>query len=402
MRTNPSLHEVNEFVNKPTARLPMVRHRSPGSTPSSSGLLASRRSHPKSRSGCKTCKSRKIKCDEQKPQCGNCTKHNVDCDFLTLEAASSPGPKLSLTPSGLSMADLELMHNYTTSTFTTLSENSVLRDFYRVTAVQLGLNCDYIMRTILAVSALHLAHYRPQMRDYYQSIAMNHHQIASRAVMDLMSDINPDTAQSLFLFSVMTIFFALACPRKEDGFLLIGESGFPDWLFLLQGTRTFIGVMGVQSFGPLAPLFKHGIDRWTVREDNMDQTSPATVHLDNIRMQISQSVTDGGLLETYQRALEELQKSFSIFDSGRNVPRDLTDAFVWIFMVADDFLPLLRAPTQEALTIFAYFCILLKRLERQWWMHGWADHLIAKTHSLLDDEHKLWIRWPIEEMGWVS
>lgn len=83
---------------------------------------------------------------------------------------------------------------------------------------------------------------------------------------------------------------------------------------------------------------------------------------------------------------------------------DLSDAFVWLFIVADDFLPLLKpsaGPAQEALAIFAHFCILLKRLDGEWWLQGWGTHLILRCHSLLDDEHRLWIRWPIEEAGIV-
>ncbi|EHK45292.1 uncharacterized protein TrAtP1_003561 [Trichoderma atroviride] len=40
-----------------------------------------RRSHKKSRAGCRRCKNRKIKCDEVHPRCGNCSKHGVMCDF---------------------------------------------------------------------------------------------------------------------------------------------------------------------------------------------------------------------------------------------------------------------------------------------------------------------------------
>ncbi|KAK8121969.1 Sterol uptake control protein 2 [Apiospora sp. TS-2023a] len=54
-----------------------------------------RRSHKKSRNGCKRCKSRKIKCDEVYPSCGNCVKHGVSCDFensnfLTVSEIPSP------------------------------------------------------------------------------------------------------------------------------------------------------------------------------------------------------------------------------------------------------------------------------------------------------------------------
>lgn len=78
------------------------------------------------------------------------------------------------------MQSLELLHNFTTRTFATMSDSIIIRDFYRLSAVQLGLRCDYIMRTVLAVSALHLAYHRPEMRDHYRSLAMTHHQVASR------------------------------------------------------------------------------------------------------------------------------------------------------------------------------------------------------------------------------
>lgn len=61
-----------------------------------------------------------------------------------------------------------------------MSDSVIIRDFYRVSAVQLGLSCDYIMRAVLAVSALHLAYHRTETREHYHSLAMMHHQVASR------------------------------------------------------------------------------------------------------------------------------------------------------------------------------------------------------------------------------
>lgn len=65
----------------------------------------SRRSHTKSRTGCKTCKRRHIRCDELFPQwyarayeveikltlrSRNCTKHQVRCDYMdTADAETS-------------------------------------------------------------------------------------------------------------------------------------------------------------------------------------------------------------------------------------------------------------------------------------------------------------------------
>jgi hypothetical protein len=82
-----------------------------------------------------------------------------------------------------------------------------MREFYRTTVVQVGLGCDYIMRAILAVSSLHLAHHRQHMRDHYEAVAITHHQIASQAAIALIPDATPQSTQMLFVFSVLTTYY---------------------------------------------------------------------------------------------------------------------------------------------------------------------------------------------------
>ncbi|KAI5951569.1 UPC2 [Candida jiufengensis] len=41
-----------------------------------------RKYHQKSRYGCSTCKRRRVKCDEQKPLCGNCVKLKLECGYI--------------------------------------------------------------------------------------------------------------------------------------------------------------------------------------------------------------------------------------------------------------------------------------------------------------------------------
>lgn len=45
--------------------------------------LRNRRSHRKSRTGCRTCKGRRVKCDETKPQCRRCQTYGIACDFIS-------------------------------------------------------------------------------------------------------------------------------------------------------------------------------------------------------------------------------------------------------------------------------------------------------------------------------
>ena len=89
--------------------------------------------------------------------------------------------------------------------------------------------------------------------------------------------------------------------------------------------------------------------------------------------------------------------------STASKPLEAWDIFIWKWSAAGDFLPLLQGPEarQEAVAIFAHFLIMMKKLENQWWIEGWATHLIEKAWAMLDQERRLWIQWPIEELGWV-
>lgn len=311
------------------------------------------------------------------------------------------------------MQDLELLHNFTTRTCATLSDSLILVDFYRTSAVQYGLREEYIMRTLLSISASHLAYHRHDRQRHYQSLAMFHHEIAAKTAMELMTTSpTPSQAEGLFLFSVLTIFFALGCPRRDDKFLMVGESGFPHWMFLLQGTKAFTSsIVGSQTDTVLAPLLNHGADRWMARHRGTPG-SKVHEHLDSIHHLIALRQPDARLRGIYAHAIEELQKSFSVLNAadphsheggggGGGRGCSITDAFVWIFEMATEFLPLLRDTTQEAVAIFSFFTVFLSKAGSQWCLHGWAEHLIGKCYALLDEEHRTWIQWPLEEMGWV-
>ncbi|OJD31437.1 c6 transcription protein [Diplodia corticola] len=192
-----------------------------------------RRPHRKSRNGCRNCKARKIKCDEVQPQCGQCTKHAVICDFsareslpassvsssttttpaptfsgidstlLNLDPPTAPPPTTSLAaderynnnidddnnshnsawrrlfgaPSDpidqlavatssiplepdleLNMTDLELLHHFTVTTAYTLGATVELQTWWRIEVPHLAFSYPFVMRALLALSGVHVAH----------------------------------------------------------------------------------------------------------------------------------------------------------------------------------------------------------------------------------------------------
>lgn len=49
---------------------------------------------------------------------------------------------------------------------------------WRINVPQVGFSYDFAMRGILALSALHMAHYKPEKRDFYIAQAMAQHQVS--------------------------------------------------------------------------------------------------------------------------------------------------------------------------------------------------------------------------------
>ena len=105
----------------------------------------------------------------------------------------------------MNMLDLELLLNYTASTYATFSNDPLLRDFWRHTVPSMGLQCDYVMRSVLALSALHLAAHRPAKREFYVSTGLRYHEVASRKAMEMLGSVTEESAENLFIFSILTI-----------------------------------------------------------------------------------------------------------------------------------------------------------------------------------------------------
>jgi len=394
---------------------------------------SSRKPHRKSRTGCGRCKKRKIKCDELKPECTNCVKHSVQCDFLLQQNSGSPAGvstyngyninnsphafeetpssshSLQLTQNGghapvLNLLHLELLHNFSTSTCNTLHSDLALKTLWRINVPQLGFQYDFVMRGVLALSALHLAHFKSEKRDFFISQAKLQNQAGLLAVAAMLPNITNENCSAIYIFSALTCIFTVASPREPGDFLNLGDSGVASWLTLFRGTRSIIDSSpdALQN-GVLGPMFIAGARRTALREEAHVKAdgSMEDSKLTDLRQAIKETVRDSHALETYMGAIDELEKAFTVAYKGIFQTIETTDVFIFLFRVSEEYLTFLKERTQESLAIFAYFCVIAKRLENNWWSVGWSNHLMSRIYSGLDEEHKLWIRWPIEEIGWV-
>lgn len=151
--------------------------------------------------------------------------------------------------------------------------------------------------------------------------------------------------------------------------------------------------------GVLRPIISHGAARWTAAHE-AEHWNADLLH--DLSAKIDSAVTDETLRGIYEEAIAELRCQLSLVLSRDHRTLDILDAFVWQFVVAENFMPLLKQMKQEAVVIFAHSCIIINALEGHRWLQGWGTFLLSRAWEILDDEHRLWIQWPIEEIGWVA
>lgn len=107
--------------------------------------------------------------------------------------------------------------------------------------------------------------------------------------------------------------------------------------------------------------------------------------------------------DVYVTEIDNLSRSFHAVaaERGSGGHASTQVVFVWLYKLSDEFLDCLRQREPMALTIFAYFVVLLKELEGAWYLQGWVEHLIAGIYHALSPGTRTWVRTPVERVGWI-
>ena len=161
--------------------------------------------------------------DERPPQCSNCVRRQITCDYAPRvvsrispggQPSSTTSPVSTTTPSSLpptspsvpspgngtlDLADLELLHHYTTSTYKTLPSRAApdQRELWQIQVVQLGLEHEFLLRGILAVPTLHLAYLLPMRRESLTLHATTHQSVALRLFHEALDRVNTSNCVAL-------------------------------------------------------------------------------------------------------------------------------------------------------------------------------------------------------------
>ncbi|KGO38033.1 Protein of unknown function DUF3468 [Penicillium expansum] len=390
-------------------------------------------------------------CDETKPACSKCILHAVECDFLSTIAESSasssaaPSPYKPLnaqfrfkpskyqsandkpndetgqpssqtvstevpfkssnssvlpqTQDTISFADLRLFHHFVTETYCTLTDEATDHNrVWRTHLPQWGFSSPSIFHLILALAALHLGHLHPEARDQYVMQADSHFTFGIRSVSAILSSLNSENCQSIYMSTALVCFVYFAHGPKPGEYLVFSETGKAEWLVLMRGVksilmsshdRIFTGVLQVQTdpaIQGVSPLLQ-------------DELRKHQSHIKALQHFIETQTGRNSTSQIYFDAIENLLEMFEEAYQSRSTEKDSVNLMPflvgWIYRRPEDFIGLLEEKEPFSLIILAYWCILLKFMRSSWLMIAWDRHVIAGIRQSLGLEFHQWIEWPV-------
>lgn len=448
-RAPPSPHHPGSQAQTPVAVL-----RAPEGKP-----YHAKRPHRKSRLGCRSCKARKVKCDEAKPSCRNCTVRQEACVYpsrppqpsvtaaapapapvptsvtsgspLSLRTASSPAPpstslllaqRSSPCPSSSSRrgSDDGLPNGRDSTELVMVAEPSIglagadeydmrllwfyTNETYASVSVEAG-RIPYV-DGILRSQIVRFAFQSPFLMDCILGLSAMHMQSLNMKVP--MSKAITYRARA---FSGYRRAIESARPRDYPALLAtsillcaLSSELFrePDMrpLYIIDWMVVWRGIGLIMEVVPTEALFSSGLDKLFSRPAfNINQAALyVPSNLLSMITSIKEDDDDFPYVDAYYGALKFLGGLYLELEIGFSVVLSLRIMTFYTFL-PKPFIELGRKHRPRALVILAHHLVFLKMIENVWWLVGIADRGIQDILDHVGPEWRSLLGVPRAALG---
>ena len=381
-----------------------------------------------------------VKCDEIRPECGNCQRYGASCDFLGSIPAVSPdhgtsmvaeaSPPLALEvdfalptsptaySSSMSVSSMALVHSgaenlyqmslptiynlepddhelfqlYTEYTSFTLSDKPLIQKAWRSDVAREALPYAYLLHGLVSLSAAHLAHINPSERIIYGSKAIMHRNRALRLCIPALRHITKANCQALFAFSSIVAISTFAILGLLDVGVTSPIDTISTFFTLIKGVSTVVqgGVEWIKA-GSLGVLLHDDRTHWRSSLGPL----PQELHfpLQRLREWNETSGATGPQISVCAAAINDLEV---VFSAHSMIAGDRTLVFVWCAIVTNEYIEQVKSRQSMALVVLAHFAVLLHGVRSQWWSADRGRRIVEAVYEELDTYWKPAVQWPVE------
>ncbi|KAK8014225.1 hypothetical protein PG990_007521 [Apiospora arundinis] len=398
----------------------------------------------KSRSGCSTCRQRRVKCDEVRPVCGNCAKRFIThspCEYGQCVARrstrqkgqaqsatrTSPGHSAdtrlgrspTLTPSSIDngsrwrMLELRLMHHYTTVVCQTMPDcnGSPARYMWEQTIPQYAFTSEVVLNPMLSVAALHMKCHSAS--DSQLSLAITRY--LDRSLVhhrQALKHIDSDIAEPIWLSTVVlaNLYWLISHHARPDETY---ELPLEAWDILAGVSRLYahrLDLLTKLGYG----WFGYDIVPSTLPDEELGPGHRASLQaLDEdmstllARFDVNATAFDATSQEEhkmYEDAKAYVLLYYRAYFSGSVAKTIRRYIGTMALMFGPAYHQRMRDRDPLAMALYARMLVLMKVLDFAWWMNGSGEYEVMERDvygmEQLIPTHRRWcMDWPLKVLS---
>lgn len=295
----------------------------------------------------------------------------------------------------LDVDDLQLMHHFSTVLAYDLANQQTgeALALWQKHAVELGFKHDFLLRGLLAVSALHQSYLNPHLKPEFDLKASTHQSIAIHSFQEVLGNVNETNCHALFAFSCVIIVLSFASSSKDKASDF--QTDVLHWIYLLRGCNEVLKLYReILRSSFLKPL----LDELHYAENHSAHNIEDVEHITELFTLCKEArLGDKDRAQACTLAIHALLSTFVQASILRKRGEGTVLAsFVWSVNLPPVFLDMLHEKQPETLIILAHYCVLMYWGEVQdtWFLIGWARYMMDTIKELTPLEWHEHLSWP--------
>ena len=318
--------------------------------------------------------------------------------------------ELNPQTTSLNLRDLILLQNWTTEAYLGFGDRPGDERIWQVDIVQLAYDSPFLMRGILAVSALHLAKFHPERESEYVGEAVNHQIVALPAYRHALKEITEQNCHALLAFAGLITVYAFQGAIRGRSILPYSKDDQddpiapPEWFQLHRGLKNLLTGTITQWLvnGPMKHQLR-SYDRWHFEYYFNPDDYRLLQFASFVDSPESRGIICQDEVNAMKASMQDLRQSFALAMSPHTDINNKFAAWMWAENVQAPYVAMFGRKSPYALVLLAMACILLHRAAPTcWYLQEAPQRIMSEIYNCVDREWRRWIAWPIREIGMLG
>jgi len=294
--------------------------------------------------------------------------------------------------------DDTLFQHYIEYTCVTIATNAETERIWKVIVPELAYEHPFLMHGILACSAQHLAYLNPAQKLELTIRACSNQDKGMPLFRFAIENPRKENCHAILAFSHLPVIYSFASDRQQDSMLLVDNDGvdiLPSWLHFLRGGCSMLcTVWDDIKAGPVQALAAAWDEPMRIEEDLRTPLLESLLSLFDERT--CGDAWPEEVRKVYHDAAIELGRAFSCMEALKESCTTWDVLRIWPLELSIDYMALLRKRCPGALILLAHYCVILNKMQSNWYCEGQASRLMSTILSHLDGRWHCCIQGPLK------